>query len=82
MSEIKTHKALVVWQKSMDFVVDIYRVAQSMPHKEKSGLISQMRRAAVSIPSTIAEGAARISKKEFVRFLTIPLGSGSEVETR
>ena len=81
MSEIKTHKDLIVWQKSVDFVTDIYKFTRSLPDEEKFGIISQLRRAAVSIPANIAEGAARHSRKEYIQFLYVSLGSTSEIET-
>ncbi len=80
--KIVTHKDLKVWQKSMDLVVTIYQVSSNFPSEEKYGLISQMRRSAVSIPSNISEGAARNSTKEYIRFLYIALGSLSELETQ
>ena len=61
--EIKNHKDLEVWKKSMDLVSNIYKITDSFPNKELYGLTNQIRRAAVSIPSNIAEGAARNSKK-------------------
>ena len=76
------HKDLDVWKKSMDLVELIYQLTSTFPTDEKFGLISQMRRAAVSIPSNIAEGAARKGDKELVQFLMIALGSLSEVETQ
>jgi len=79
---MKTHKDLQVWQFSMDLVEKIYLLTKNFPSEEKFGLTSQMRRAAVSIPSNIAEGAARNSTKEYVRFLYIALGSLSELETQ
>lgn len=75
-------KELKVWQKSMDLVVDIYTVTTNFPTDEKFGLISQLRRCAVSIPSNIAEGAGRDSEKEFLYFLSIALGSSFELETQ
>ncbi len=80
--EIQNHKDLEVWKKSMDLVSNIYKITESFPSKELYGLTNQIRRAAVSIPSNIAEGAARNSKKEFIQFLYIALGSLSELETQ
>ena len=80
--EIRNHKDLEVWKKSMDLVSNIYKITESFPNKELYGLTNQIRRAAVSIPSNIAEGAARNSKKEFIQFLYIALGSLSELETQ
>jgi four helix bundle protein len=76
------HKDLDVWKKSMDLVVTVYQIAQLFPDSEKYGLTSQMRRAAVSIPSNIAEGAARKGNKELLQFLYIAIGSLSELETQ
>ena len=80
--EIRNHKDLEVWKKSMDLVSNIYKITESFPNKELYGLTNQIRRAAVSVPSNIAEGAARSSKKEFIQFLYIALGSLSELETQ
>ena len=66
----------------MDLVVDIYHLTESLPKSEMYGLTSQIRRAAVSIPSNIAEGAARKSLKEYIQFLYVALGSISEVDTQ
>jgi four helix bundle protein len=82
MSKVRTHKDLEIWQRGIGLVEEIYKVTRSFPEEELYGLISQMRRAAVSYPSNIAEGAARSSKKEFIRFLYVSLGSLSEVETQ
>lgn len=79
---IKNHKDLNVWKMSMNLVTSIYKSTRTFPHEELYGLTSQMRRAAISIPSNIAEGAARNSKKEFTQFLYISLGSLSELETQ
>jgi len=79
---MKSHKDLLVWQKSMDMVTRIYSETKSWPKEELYGLISQIRRAAVSIPSNIAEGAGRSGRKEFSRFLSIAMGSLAEVETQ
>ena len=81
-NKIRNHKDLEVWKKSMDLVSNIYKITESFPNKELYGLTNQIRRAAVSIPSNIAEGAARNSKKEFIQFLYIALGSLSELETQ
>lgn len=76
------HKELDVWKKSMDLVETIYKLTQNFPDVEKFGLTSQMRRAAVSIPSNIAEGAGRKGNKEFIQFLHVAIGSLSELETQ
>ncbi|WP_395051226.1 four helix bundle protein [Flavobacterium sp.] len=76
------HKNLYVWIKSMDLVETIYKLTQTFPDAEKFGLTSQMRRAAVSIPSNIAEGSARKGDKELIHFLHIALGSLSELDTQ
>lgn len=76
------HKDLEVWKKSIDTVIEIYRLSDAFPKLEIYGLTSQLRRAAVSIPSNIAEGAARGSDKEFLYFLNIASGSLAEVETQ
>lgn len=79
---MKTHKDLDVWRESIDLVASIYKITSSFPKEELYGLISQIRRSAVSIPSNIAEGAARQTDKEFRQFLYIALGSGAELETQ
>ena len=76
------HKGLDVWKTSMDLVEDIYKITVKFPISERYGLSQQLRRAAVSIPSNIAEGASRQYNKEFVQFLYISLGSLSEIETQ
>lgn len=76
------HKELDVWKKSMDLVEIIYVLTKDFPDDEKFGLISQMRRCAVSIPSNIAEGAGRKGNKEFIQFIHIALGSLTELETQ
>lgn len=70
---MKTHKDLIAWQKSIMLVTEIYRITKGFPRDEIYGLVNQLRRASVSIPSNIAEGAARGSKKEFCQFLYISL---------
>jgi four helix bundle protein len=79
---MKSHKDLNVWKASMSLVSEIYRMTAAFPKQEMFGLSSQMRRAAISIPSNIAEGAARKSTREFVQFLYIAQGSLSELETQ
>ena len=78
---MKTHKDLDAWKKALAFVTEIYTITRDFPLEERYGLTNQIRRAAVSIPSNIAEGAARNHDKEFVQFLYIALGSASEIET-
>lgn len=80
--KINSHQDLKVWQESMDLVEHIYRVTTTFPNGEQYGLTSQMRRAAISIPSNISEGAGRKGGKEFQRFLHIAMGSLSELETQ
>ncbi len=75
-------KSLAVWQKSIDLTTEIYSLTMGFPTDEKYGLTSQIRRAAVSIPSNIAEGAGRKSSKEFKHFLSISTGSACELETQ
>jgi four helix bundle protein len=65
---IMTHKDLIVWKESIELVLEIYELSRKLPSDEKYGLISQMKRSAVSIPSNIAEGAGRSSTKEYIRF--------------
>lgn len=79
---MKTHKDLVVWNDAISFVTTVYKATETFPTEEKFGLINQIRRCAVSIPSNIAEGAARKSNKEFAHFLSIALGSIAELETQ
>ncbi len=75
-------KDLVVWQKAIELVVDIYRITEYLPREELYSLSDQIRRAAVSVPSNIAEGQQRGSAKEFGRFLSIAKGSLGELETQ
>jgi four helix bundle protein len=77
---IRTHKDLDVWKESILVVKDIYEISSNFPKEEIYGLTLQIRRSATSIPSNIAEGAARNTKKEFLQFLYIALGSLSELE--
>lgn len=79
---LRNHLDLEVWQCSMDLAADIYAITTRFPREEAYGISMQMRRSAVSIPSNIAEGAARRSRKEFVQFLHVALGSTAELETQ
>lgn len=81
-SSEKPHTKLEVWRSAMALVKMIYEATVAFPQHEKFGLVSQMRRAAVSIPSNIAEGAARTSRKEMAQFLSISKGSLSELDTQ
>ncbi|WP_104383721.1 four helix bundle protein [Sphingobacterium sp. HMA12] len=76
------YKELILWQKSIALVSDVYKATATFPDRERFNLISQINRAAVSIPSNIAEGAGRNSNKEFVQFLAIAHASTYEVETQ
>jgi four helix bundle protein len=79
---MNNYKELNIWRKSVDLAVKIYQVTKGFPKEEQYGLTSQMRRSAVSIPSNIAEGAGRNSKKDFANFLAISNGSSCEVDTQ
>ena len=79
---MKTYNDLEIWKKGVDFVVKVYDITKSFPKDEIYGITNQMRRAAVSIPSNIAEGSGRNSNKEFVHFLYISYGSCLELETQ
>ena len=79
---MKTHKDLDVWKASVALATQVYEVTREFPEAERFGLVSQMRRAAVSVASNIAEGAGRQSDKEFVRFLYLASGSASELDTQ
>jgi four helix bundle protein len=78
----RNYRDLIVWQKAMDLVVEIYRLTKALPKEEIYGLTQQMRRAAVSIPSNIAEGQGRGSGQEMIRYLRIAYGSLRELETQ
>ena len=80
--KVKTYRDLLVWQKSMALVTEIYRLSKSFPRDETYGLMSQMRRCAVSIPSNTAEGYGRKSTNDYVRFLHIASGSLYELQTQ
>lgn len=79
---ITSYKNLLVWQKSVDLAIMIYDLTKDFPKTENFGLIGQMQRSAISIPSNIAEGKMRLGRKEFRRFLLIAYGSGAELETQ
>lgn len=79
---MKSHEDLEVWKIAVALATRVYHVTRTFPDEEKFGMISQMRRAAVSIPSNIAEGAARQGRKEFAQFLSVAAGSASELATQ
>jgi|SRR3989338_2480067 len=79
---INSYKDLIVWQRAIELVVEIYKLTDKFPKSEIYGLVSQMRRSAVSIPSNIAEGRRRGTKKDYRNFLVIAYGSGAELETQ
>lgn len=79
---MNSYRKLLVWQKAMELVVAVYEVVNKLPNHEKYALADQMRRAAVSIPSNIAEGQKRASNKEIIQFSGIALGSAAEIETQ
>ncbi|MEX2219599.1 MAG: four helix bundle protein [Phycisphaerales bacterium] len=81
-SPIRTFRDLIAWRKAVAMVKEIYRLTQSFPDSERFGLSSQLRRAAVSIPSNIAEGFARGTTADYLRFLRIARGSLAEVQTQ
>ena len=82
VSKIKTHKDLAVWKEAVTLAKEVYRLTANFPKEETYGLVSQIRRAAVSIPSNIAEGAARNSNKEFIQSFYVSSGSLAESETQ
>jgi four helix bundle protein len=82
MAAFSTHYDLVAWQEAMNLVEHVYRDTENFPNKETFGLTAQIRRAAVSIPSNLAEGAARNSRKELVQFVGISCGSLAELQTQ
>jgi len=82
VGSVNSYQDLEVWKKSIDFVEQIYRLVKQLPKEETYALSDQMRRAAVSIPSNIAEGANRKTTKEYIQFLYIALGSTAELETQ
>jgi four helix bundle protein len=80
--KVKNYRELIVWQKAMDLVVEVYTISSTFPREEVYGLTSQLRRAAVSVPSNIAEGQGRRTTTDFLRHLSISYGSLREVETQ
>jgi four helix bundle protein len=82
MTKINDYKDLLVWQKAMNLVVEVYKTTKMLPKEETYSLSDQMRRAAVSIPSNIAEGYGRQTQKSYAQFLTIARGSAFELETQ
>ena len=81
-NKIKSYRDLIVWQKSMELVRKVYDLTSKFPREEIFGLVNQMRRATVSIPSNIADGRARGYRKEYRQFLLNAFGSGAELETQ
>ena len=79
---INSYEDLLVWQKAMELVEEVYRIVKLLPYEERYSLSDQMRRAVISIPSNIAEGQARNSTKEFINFLSIARGSNAELHTQ
>jgi four helix bundle protein len=82
MPKVKSHRDLLVWQQSMELVIMIYAITKQFPKEEQYGLTTQIRRAAVSMPSNITEGHARDYLKEYLQFLSMSLGSLAEVQTQ
>ncbi|MDR1963456.1 MAG: four helix bundle protein [Planctomycetaceae bacterium] len=82
MGNVRNYRDLIAWQKAMELTEKVYRATRTFPREEIYGLTSQVRRAAVSIPSNIAEGQARKSTPEFLHFLSIACGSRAEIETQ
>lgn len=81
-NKIYSHKDLIVWQKAMELVVAVYNLTNKFPKEEIYGLTSQLKRSAVSIPSNIAEGKKRGTRKDYRQFLLVAYGSGAELETQ
>jgi four helix bundle protein len=79
---MRNFRELMIWQKTMDIVVCVYELSSSLPRDETYGLKSQLQRAAVSIPSNIAEGCSRNTEPDFKRFLEVAIGSAYELETQ
>ncbi|PIR07293.1 four helix bundle protein [Candidatus Jorgensenbacteria bacterium CG_4_10_14_0_8_um_filter_39_13] len=81
-SKTKSFRELIVWKKSMKLVLEVYKLTKNFPKSETYGLVSQMRRAAVGIPSNVAEGYLRRHAKEYSQFINIAFASGAELETQ
>jgi len=81
-AKLKSHEDLKVWKDSINLVTEIYRLTKDFPKSELYGLTNQIRRSAISIPSNIAEGSGRKSKKEYLQFLHVSLGSITELDTQ
>jgi four helix bundle protein len=79
---VRSHKDLILWQKAFDLAVEVHKATSSFPRFELFGLVAQLRRASVSVPSNIAEGSARTSTREFLHFLRIARGSLAEMQTQ
>jgi four helix bundle protein len=79
---IRSHKDLILWQKALTLAVDVHRATAAFPRHELFGLVAQLRRASVSVPSNVAEGSARNSTREFAQFLRIARGSLAETQTQ
>jgi four helix bundle protein len=79
---IETYRDLDIWKKGIEVVKDVYKLTEKLPKQETYGLVSQMRRSAISIPSNVAEGFKRFHNKEYKRFLHMSLGSCAELETQ
>ena len=82
LEKINSYRDLIVWEKAINLTVEIYKITENFPKEEIYGLTSQMRRSAVSIPSNIAEGRNRGTRKDFCNFLRIALGSCAELSTQ
>lgn len=82
MGEIRSHRDLVAWQKAMDLGIEVYRLTSTLPESERFGLVSQLRRASVSVASNIAEGYGRGTTADYIRFLRASRGSLYEIDTQ
>ena len=81
-NKINSYRDLLVWRKGLELAQQLYKTTQSFPQEDRYGLISQIRRAAISVPSNIAEGQARYGQREFIQFLYIAKGSLAELDTQ